>query len=125
MAANPYIPHNYESNFVAYTGTHDNNTIRGWLEKTATAEEKKNLFKYLGQEVPVDQVHWELIRLLMMSVARLVIFPMQDLLGLGEEARMNLPATQGGNWQWRLPPAAITEDLVDHLGEITRIYGRA
>jgi len=124
MSANPYIPHNYEPNCVAYTGTHDNNTVRGWFEKNAGAEEKAGLFRYLGRQLNVDGIPWELIRLLMMSVARLVIFPMQDILGLGEEARMNLPATQQGNWQWRLPPNSVTQSLIDQLAEMTRTYGR-
>jgi 4-alpha-glucanotransferase len=124
MSANPYIPHNYEPNCVAYTGTHDNNTVRGWFEKNAGAEEKARLFRYLGRQLNVERIPWELIRLLMMSVARLVIFPMQDILGLGEEARMNLPATQQGNWQWRLLPNSVTQSLIDQLAEMTRTYGR-
>ncbi|RJP20384.1 MAG: 4-alpha-glucanotransferase [Candidatus Abyssobacteria bacterium SURF_5] len=124
MPSNPYIPHNYEPNYVAYTGTHDNNTVRGWFD-TIGPEEKKRLFQYLGREVAADQIHWDLIRLLMMSVASLVIFPMQDILGLGEDARMNLPATRKGNWQWRLAPNMLTENLVESLGEATRTYGRA
>lgn len=125
LPTNPYIPHNYEPNYVAYTGTHDNNTVRGWFEKNATPEEKARLFRYLGREVPADQVHWELIRLLMMSVANLVVIPMQDLLGLGQEARMNLPATEEGNWRWRLSFNYLSGELEDRLSEITRIYGRA
>lgn len=124
MPANPYIPHNYEPNFVAYTGTHDNNTVKGWFEKNAGPEEKARLFQYLGRHLSVDELPWELIRLLMMSVARLVIFPIQDILGLGGEARMNLPATQQGNWQWRLPQNSITQSLIDRLAELTRTYGR-
>jgi 4-alpha-glucanotransferase len=125
LPTNPYIPHNYEVNCVAYTGTHDNNTVRGWFEHDASPEEKRRLFQYLGREVPANQVPRELIRLLMMSVASVVITPMQDILGLGQEARMNRPATQEGNWQWRLRPDDITQEPADRLGEMTRIYGRA
>ncbi|MFH0811728.1 MAG: 4-alpha-glucanotransferase [Pseudomonadota bacterium] len=125
LPTNPYIPHNLGKNCIAYTGTHDNNTIRGWFEKEVTPEDKKRLFKYLSREVPAEEIHWELIRLVMMSVANTVIFPLQDILGLGEEARMNLPATREGNWKWRLLPNQITPDITKRLLEMTEIYGRA
>jgi len=125
LATNPYIPHNLPRNCVAYTGTHDNNTIRGWFEKEATPEIKRRLFRYLGRNVPVEELHWELIRLVMMSVANVTIFPMQDILGLGEEARMNQPSTLEGNWQWRLLPDLLTPDLTSTLREMTETYGRA
>jgi 4-alpha-glucanotransferase len=125
MSTNPYIPHQYLPNCVAYTGTHDNNTVKGWFENNASPDDKRRLFRYLGREVRAEEIHWELIRLLMMSVANLVIVPMQDILGLGQEARMNLPATREGNWQWRLSPNALTEEVAAQLGEITRIYDRA
>jgi 4-alpha-glucanotransferase len=125
LPKNPYIPHNLERNCVAYTGTHDNNTVRGWIEKEASSEEKKRLFQYLGREVPVKDLHMELVRIVMMSVANTAIFPMQDILGLGEEARMNRPATTEGNWQWQLVGGQLTESVADRLGEMTSIYGRA
>jgi 4-alpha-glucanotransferase len=125
LPTNPYIPHNLERNCVAYTGTHDNNTVRGWFEKEATEEEKRNLFDYLGHEVRPEDIHWCLIRLLMMSVADTVIFPMQDLLGLGEEDRMNTPSVPYGNWRWRLDRDALTPELRQRLLAMTRIYGRA
>ena len=125
LPTNPYIPHNLERNCVAYTGTHDNNTVRGWIEKEASPGEKKRLFQYLGREVPVEEVHEELVRLVMMSVANTAIFPLQDILGLGEEARMNRPATTEGNWQWRLVDGQLTESVANRLGEMTLIYGRA
>lgn len=120
----PYLPHTYEKHYVAYTGTHDNNTIKGWFEKEATPEDKRRLFRYLGREVPLEELHWEMIRLAMMSVANLVIFPMQDLLGLGEEARMNRPATKEGNWRWQLLPEQLTPLLTRRFLEMTEIYGR-
>jgi 4-alpha-glucanotransferase len=125
LATNPYLPHNLPRNCVAYTGTHDNNTIKGWFEKEATAEDKKRLFRYLGREVPVQELPQELIRLLMMSVANTVIFPLQDILGLGEEARMNCPSTQEGNWECRLLPDWPTPPVGDRLREMTEIYGRS
>jgi len=79
----------------------------------------------MGREVSADRVHWELIRLAMMSVANMVIFPMQDILGLGEEARMNRPATSEGNWQWQLSPEQLLASIADKLRGMTEIYGRA
>lgn len=125
MATNPYLPHNFTPNCVAYTGTHDNNTIKGWFKEEALPEEKERLFKYLGRKVSAEELPWELIRLLMMSVANTVIFPMQDILGLGAEARMNHPSTPEGNWEWRLLPEQINDSLATQLGEMTEIYGRA
>jgi 4-alpha-glucanotransferase len=124
IATNPYIPHNLPKNCVAYTGTHDNNTIRGWFQTEVTPDDRERMFRYLGREVPLEELHWELIRLVMMSVANVVIVPVQDLLGLDEDARMNRPATLEGNWQWRLDPDALTEKLEKRLREMTETYGR-
>ena len=93
MPHNPYIPRNFPKNCVAYTGTHDNNTVKGWFDQDASQDDKQRLFRYLGREVSADEVPWELIRLLMMSAADTVILPLQDVLGLGPDARMNTPAT--------------------------------
>jgi 4-alpha-glucanotransferase len=120
----PFLPHTYEKNFMVYTGTHDNNTIRGWLEGEASSEERRRLFRYFGREVPVEEIHWTLIRLAMMSVAIWVILPMQDVLGLGEEARMNRPSVAHGNWEWRLLPGQMMPWMSETLREITEIYGR-
>jgi 4-alpha-glucanotransferase len=125
LARNPYVPHNLSVNALVYTGTHDNNTVRGWFEEEAGPEDKRRLFTYLGREIPADQIHWEMIRLAMMSVARIAIFPAQDLLGLGEEARMNRPSVSGGNWEWRLSPNALTPALAQKMHEMTETYGRA
>jgi 4-alpha-glucanotransferase len=124
IAANPYIPHNLSRNCVAYSGTHDNNTIRGWFEGGEAPEDKKRLLRYLGRDVPVEKIHWELIRLLMISAANTVIIPMQDILGLGEEARMNRPATLEGNWKWRLVPDLLTPEVALKLRDMTEMYGR-
>jgi len=125
LPTNPYIPHNHTQNCVVYTGTHDNNTIKGWFEKEITPEDKKRLFQYLGHQVSGEEIHWELIRLAMMSVANTVILPMQDVLGLGEEARMNRPATTHGNWRWRFLPEQLTPEVTRRLLEMTKTYGRA
>lgn len=125
LSTHPYAPHNYTQNCVVYSGTHDNNTIEGWFKSEATPEDKIRLFKYIGREVQENEVHWDLIRLAMMSVANSVIIPMQDLLGLGAEARMNLPATSKRNWEWRIMPEQLTPPLTEKLREVTEIYGRA
>jgi len=125
LPTNPYVPHNLVKNCVAYTGTHDNNTVRGWFEGGEAPEDKKRLLRYLGRDVIREEIHWELMRLVMMSVANMAIFPMQDILGLGEEARMNRPATLEGNWEWRMLPGVLTPDLATKLRKMTEMYGRA
>ncbi|MCD6561839.1 MAG: 4-alpha-glucanotransferase [Deltaproteobacteria bacterium] len=125
LSANPYIPHNLVKNCVIYTGTHDNNTARGWFEKEAGPEVKERLFDYLGREITAEEVAWELVRLAMMSIANTAILPVQDILGLGEEARMNRPSTTKGNWQWRLLPDQLTSPVEKRLLKMTEIYGRA
>lgn len=124
-ATNPYLPHNLVRNCIAYTGTHDNNTARGWFEHEASEEEKCRLFDYLGREVSASEIHWTLIRLLMMSVADTVILPMQDVLGLGAEDRMNTPSVSHGNWRWRLDPELVTPAIKEKLLSMTKTYGRA
>ncbi len=124
-AANPYLPHNHLPNCVLYTGTHDNNTVRGWFEKEANPEDLKRLFRYLGREVSAGEVSWEFIRLAMMSVAKMALVPIQDFLGLGAEARMNTPSSTDGNWKWKLLPGQITPVHAEKLRELTEIYGRA
>jgi 4-alpha-glucanotransferase len=121
----PFLPHNYEKNCVAYTGTHDNNTVKGWFAREATPAAKKRVIRYIGRNVSAKNIHWEFIRLAMMSVANKVIIPMQDVLGLGEEARMNLPATTKGNWEWRLLPQQLGPELAKKLSEMTEISKRA
>jgi 4-alpha-glucanotransferase len=121
----PYVPHCYPRRCVAYTGTHDNNTARGWWESEATPEERDRLRRYLGREVEAHSVHREMIRLLASSVADLVVFPLQDVLGLGADARLNFPGTTEGNWRWRVRPEQLTEEAFAHLAEVTRVYGRS
>jgi len=124
MDKNPYAPHNHIPNCVLYTGTHDNNTTRGWFESEAGDAERERFCRYLGRKVSVDEVSWELIRLAMMSVANTVFMPMQDFLGLGREARMNTPATPKGNWEWRLNPEQITAGLSAKILELVKTYAR-
>jgi 4-alpha-glucanotransferase len=120
-----FLPHNHVKNCLIYTGTHDNNTVRGWFEVEATSETKANLVDYLGRQIPADELHWEMIRLAMMSVADTAVIPMQDLLGLGVEARMNDPSKMEGNWRWRLAENPVTSELTGRLRDMTRIYGRS
>jgi 4-alpha-glucanotransferase len=120
-----HAPHNYVKNCVVYTGTHDNNTAKGWFQNESTQEDRERFCKYIGREVPEEEVHWEFVRLALMSVAKIAIIPLQDILGLGEEARMNLPATSRGNWMWRFLPEQLTPAIKRKLLEMTRIYGRA
>jgi 4-alpha-glucanotransferase len=124
-SANPYLPHNHIPHCILYTGTHDNNTVRGWFDGEASAENKKNLFRYLGRKISAQEAADEFIRMAMMSVAETVILPIQDLLGLGAECRMNTPSLTEGNWKWRLLPGQITPELSDRLRNLTEIYGRA
>jgi len=121
----PYLPHTYEENYVVYTGTHDNNTIRGWIKNEARPQEKKRLARYLGKDIVETDIHWDFIRLAMMSVAFAAIIPMQDVLGLGEEARMNRPSRNKGNWEWRLAPEQLTQTLAARLSDMTTTYGRS
>jgi 4-alpha-glucanotransferase len=123
-AENVHCPHNHARNSVVYTGTHDNNTLRGWFETEAKLAHKKRLVDCLGHKVSDATVHWQLIRLAMSSVADRVIIPMQDILGLGAEARMNRPATIRGNWRWRLATGTTKAAVARRLANMTEICGR-
>jgi 4-alpha-glucanotransferase len=122
-AANPYLPFHYVRNCVCYTGTHDNNTTRGWWEQL-DAKLKRRVSDYLGVTDDED-VHWSLIRQAISSVADNVVIPWQDVLGLGSEARLNVPGTATGNWRWRFDSRAVTPEIVERLSQFTEIYGRA
>jgi 4-alpha-glucanotransferase len=119
-----FLPHNYCSrNSVVYTGTHDNSTIFGWFKKRSP-KDRANVIDYLGYDCQAENIHWSLIRLAMSSIANLAIFPLQDLLGLDDEARMNVPGTEAGNWRWRYRSEALTPKLGSRLKHLTNIYGR-
>ena len=120
-----YLPHTFERNFVVYTGTHDNNTARGWFDHEARPEDRARLFRYIGREVQPEEVNWELVRLAMASIADISIVPMQDVLGLGQEAQMNRPSIATGNWEWRLLPAQLADAIGRRLRSLTETYGRA
>ncbi|KAF5960567.1 hypothetical protein HYC85_001776 [Camellia sinensis] len=124
-ADNPHLPHNHEYNQVVYTGTHDNDTIRGWWD-ILPQEEKSNVLKYLSITEEED-ISWALIQAALSSVARTAIIPMQDILGLGGSARMNIPATVSGNWSWRIPSSTTFDSLETEsrkLRDLLSMYGR-
>jgi len=121
---NPHRPYNNGKNSVIYTSTHDSNTVKGWFEKEARNEQKQMVFDYLGRQVSVSQIHWELIRLAMSSVSNTAIIAVQDILGLGDESRMNRPGTTEGNWKWRLQAGQITERVIRKLAKMTTTFGR-
>jgi 4-alpha-glucanotransferase len=125
MPTNPYIVHNHVENCFVYTGTHDNNTVRGWFRKDASEDDRQRLENYLGQTVEENLVSLQLMRLAMQSVGRVAITPVQDILGLDETARVNTPGIGEGNWAWRLTSGQFTEPTAALLGEITKMYGRA
>ncbi len=123
-AENPHKPFNFIRHCVAYTGTHDNDTTAGWFA-AADAQiraESESALSYMG--VDGDGAVWSFIRLLLSSVADTAIIPMQDILSLGSEARMNLPATLDNNWRWRLKKDQLMPELSSRLHELNRIYGR-
>jgi 4-alpha-glucanotransferase len=134
---NGFLPHNYPEHTVVYTGTHDNDTVRGWWE-SASAEERAYAMRYMGSVMdektneqgfrrtmpsthPISETF---IREAMKSVASWAVIPMQDILGLGSEARINTPSTLGGNWTWRMARGAFDLSRAAELREMTRLYGR-
>lgn len=126
------LPHNYHRNVAVYTGTHDNDTTVGWFNSVAgagstrTAEqisaERTFCLKYLNTKG--SEIHWDFIRAVLQSVADTAVVPLQDLLGLGTEARMNLPNSTTGNWTWRYESNVLTGDHADRLRDLTETYGR-
>ncbi len=131
MQAPAFRPHQYERDLVAYTGTHDNDTVVGWWaseggDSTRTAadvlREKALARRYLGTDG--QEIHWVLLRALQASVAATAVAPVQDALGLGSEARMNRPGTTSGNWCWRLRPGQLTPALASRLAELAALYDR-
>ncbi len=129
-----HLPHNYPRDVVAYTGTHDNDTIVGWLHSRPPAgaadkeaeqvrRDREFALKYVHCRAP-EEMHWDCVRAISASVAQTVIVPLQDVLGLGSEGRMNVPGTRVGNWTWRFRAGSLTDSIGQRLREITRIYGR-
>jgi len=119
-----YIPHNYEKNFLVYTGTHDNNTTIGWWRKEADELLRKRVAYYIGFDIHDANIHQALIRLAYASVANIAIVPVQDILGLDESARMNIPSSGENNWAWRLMPNQLNAGTEKYLSELTKTYNR-
>ncbi len=117
----PYLPHNFVRNTAVYTGTHDNDTTRGWYAALDEAQ-RDRVRRYLARDG--STIGWDLIRLAWASVADYALVPLQDLLNLGSEARMNTPGRAKGNWTWRFTDDLLTESLLDRLAQITALYGR-
>src|SRR6185312_3647251 len=119
-------------NVVVYTGTHDNDTAVGWFSSVAgegstrdedqIEREREFCLKYLNSTG--KEIHWDFIRAILASVANTAIVPLQDVLGLGTEARMNLPNSTEGNWAWRVKPDTLTDEVATRLRELTALYGR-
>jgi 4-alpha-glucanotransferase len=120
--AHIYLPQNFEPNCVVYTGTHDNDTTPGWWESSAGREERRCAATYFGEAR--DGMHWAFIRGAFASVARLAIVPLQDVLGLGSDARMNTPSLRDGNWGWRFAPNALSAGLAEKLAALTSLCDR-
>lgn len=119
-----YLPHRYTSNCVVYTGTHDNMTLQGWYQGL-DQDTKTFALDYLGNKnTPENEIHRDYVRLALASTARLAIIPVQDYLGLGNEARINEPSTLGGNWSWRLTKRAFTKEQEKRYLRMAQIYGR-
>ena len=123
VGTSPHIPHNYKENFFVYTGTHDNNTTRGWWRQEAV-KSRIVLQEYVDKTLTEDLVSPVLCRMAYASTARVAILPMQDVLGLDETARMNTPSSSENNWHWRLIPSQILEEAEKNLKEWTNIYNR-
>ena len=118
---NNFIPHSYDKNCVVYTGTHDNDTTKGWF-KDATKDDKRYCLDYI--KGTARTIHWDLIRCAWSSVANTAVAPMQDVLGLPGNTRMNFPGNASGNWQWRMKEGALTDELAEKLKALTKLYRR-
>jgi 4-alpha-glucanotransferase len=125
MEGNPHVPANYPAHCVAYSGTHDNNTIQGWYHHEAKPHERANVPRVLQTKFTIQNLHWTMIEVLMRSKAETVVIPMADFLGLGEAGRMNTPATKVNNWQWRLKANALTPRLSQKIARITKKTNRS
>ncbi|MFW6110545.1 MAG: 4-alpha-glucanotransferase [Thermoproteota archaeon] len=120
---NPYLPHNHTRNSVVLTGTHDTNTVKGWFLESSS-ETRQFLNDYLGRKPSEKEISWELIRLAMSSVSNLSLIPLQDVLSLGSEARMNYPDKSGNNWRWKVTDDQLEGDPFIRLKEMTETFGR-
>jgi 4-alpha-glucanotransferase len=116
-----FLPHNFVHNCVVYTGTHDNETTRGWYFNAST-DEQDHVRRYVARSG--DDIAWDMMRLAFASVADMAVAPMQDVLDLGNEARMNYPSKESGNWQWRFTENMLSEVTARRLADMAALYGR-
>jgi 4-alpha-glucanotransferase len=119
--SNVYLPHNYDRNTVVYSATHDNQTTIGWFYSLLESE-RQTVQRYIGNDG--SDIAWDLLRLALASVADTAILALQDIMRLGDEARMNVPGRTMGNWGWRFLPHQLHDGLAAGLGELTATYGR-
>lgn len=119
-----YLPHNYPKNCVVYTGTHDNDTARGWFGSLPEQDKLLALEYISGRHGEGPWINWDLIRLALASVADLAVIPVQDYIGFGSEARINEPSTLGENWKWRLKEGELTDEICHRARRMARLYGR-
>jgi 4-alpha-glucanotransferase len=119
-----YLPHRFVTNTVVYTGTHDNNTTLGWWRDGATEAEREHVQSYLQPIRHEGEIVWAMIRAAARSVANLCIFPLQDVLHLGSEGRMNTPSAPEGNWTWRYRPDALHPDFATQLAALMEMSDR-
>ncbi|SHN49822.1 4-alpha-glucanotransferase [Desulfovibrio litoralis] len=124
LSENPHIPFSYTKNSVVYTGTHDNPTTKEWFSSIANEEEKQQLQAYVGHEVQMHNANAVLMRLAMASIANIAIIPMQDILALGEEGRMNTPSSSSGNWSWRMTETQLNSETFSVLSWLTKFFAR-
>ena len=119
-----YLPHNYNNNCIVYTGTHDNDTVVGWY-KEINSEDKNMCIDYMNSKhTEENEIHWDFICLAMRSVADTCIIPVQDYLGLGSEARINIPSMLGDNWKWRMEKDSFSKPMIEKIKMLTELYGR-
>ncbi|HEX2396441.1 MAG TPA: 4-alpha-glucanotransferase, partial [Bacteroidales bacterium] len=118
-----HLPHNYPSNSIVYTGTHDNNTARGWYNQSGSSL-RARLTSYLGKHPTSSSVSWDMIRLAQTSVSKTAIIPVQDILGLDESARLNTPARSKGNWKWKLADFNDLAKATERLNKLCYYSGR-
>jgi 4-alpha-glucanotransferase len=118
-----FLPHNYPRRCVAYSGTHDNDTTRGWLESSSRPDERERALRYLQSDRSAP--HWDMLKAVLGSTADTAILTAQDLLGLDGSARMNLPGSASGNWRWRLKPGQLDDGVASRLRTMTESSGRS
>ncbi|GAB7078648.1 4-alpha-glucanotransferase [Megalodesulfovibrio paquesii] len=124
IGENPDAPHNHEENCVVYTGTHDNNTTLGWWLGEAAAADRDRLRRYTGRYDEINEPHWLMIQIALASVGHTAIVPMQDLLGLGCDCRMNTPGLANGNWTWRCTARQLESGVLQRFGDLAALFGR-